>query len=134
MPNTMPETMPCTMSRTLRPGRHAGLFLALALAMPLAAATAASAACYEDLGQTGCPDREVFSYADLRRLSCQNLWYVRNNIYNEAGLCFRTAAAQAVFDNSDCTTWNAASLPLNANEQRNISRIRNVEKEKGCTK
>ena len=102
--------------------------------MPLAVTSAAETACYEDLGSTGCPDREVFSYSDLRKLSCENLWYVRNNIYNEAGLCFRTAAAQEMFDNSDCSTYDAASLPLNANEQNNISRIRKVEKEKGCTK
>lgn len=118
----------------MRCGRRAGLFLAALVAAPLAMAGAASAACYEDLGSTGCPDQEVFPYSDLRKLSCENLWYVRNNIYNEAGLCFRTAAAQEMFDNSDCSTYDAASLPLNANEQNNISRIRKVEKEKGCTK
>ncbi len=129
----MPDTTPdFAASPTAR--RRAVFILAALLVMPLAAPTAASAACYEDLGSTGCPDREVFSYSDLRKLSCQNLWYVRNNIYNEAGLCFRTAAAQAAFDNSDCTTYDAATLPLNANEQKNISRIRTVEKQKGCTK
>lgn len=131
MTSTTPKTTP---DRFKPLARRAGLFLAAVLAMPLALAGAASAACYEDLGSTGCPDREVFPYSDLRRLSCQNLWYVRNNIYNEAGLCFRTAAAQAAFDNSDCTTWDASTLPLNSNEQSNISRIRKVEKEKGCAK
>lgn len=127
MPNTTPDRFKPLAGR-------AGLFLAAALAMPFVLPGAASAACYEDLGSTGCPDREVFSYADLRRLSCQNLWYVRNNIYNEAGLCFRSATAQQMFDNSDCTTWDASTLPLNSNEQNNIARIRKVEKEKGCTK
>ncbi|CAG1012060.1 MAG: YARHG domain-containing protein [Rhizobiaceae bacterium] len=127
--------MPSTTPDRLKPlARRAGLLLAATVVAPLALTAAASAACYEDLGATGCPDQEVFPYADLRRLSCQNLWYVRNNIYNEAGLCFRTAAAQAAFDNSDCTTWDASTLPLNSNEQKNISRIRKVEKEKGCTK
>lgn len=131
MSRKMPATAkPATMRLALR----AALFLAALVAAPLALPGEAHAACYEDLGNTGCPDREVFSYADLRRLSCQNLWYVRNNIYNEAGLCFRTAAAQAAFDNSDCTTYDAASLPLNSNELKNISRIRKVEKEKGCAK
>lgn len=134
MPNTTPDTMSRPFSETMRRGRRGGLFLAALVAVPLAVTSAAEAACYEDLGSTGCPDREVFSYSDLRKLSCENLWYVRNNIYNEAGLCFRTAAAQEMFDNSDCSTYDAASLPLNANEQNNISRIRKVEKEKGCTK
>lgn len=126
----MPDTTPDLAAAR----RRAGWLLAALLAMLIAAPTAASAACYEDLGQTGCPDREVFPYADLRKLSCQNLWYVRNNIYNEAGLCFRSATAQQMFDNSDCTTYDAASLPLNGNEQQNIARIRKVEKDKGCTK
>jgi hypothetical protein len=128
----MPDTMT---DRTAPAARHrASVFLAALVAAPLAMPAAASAACYEDLGSTGCPDREVFAYSDLRKLSCQNLWYVRNNIYNEAGLCFRSAAAQQMFDNSDCTTYDAATLPLNGNEQNNIARIRKVEKEKGCTK
>lgn len=110
------------------------LGMLLGVAVLMAFPVAAQAACYEDLGATGCPDREVFSFADLRRLSCQNLWYVRNNIYNEGGLCFKTAAAQAVFDNSDCTTDNPADIVLNSFEQKNIGRIRSVEKAKGCTK
>lgn len=92
----------------------------------------ANAACYEDLGATGCTDRETFSRADLRRLSCENLWHVRNSIYDEAGFCFKTARAKAQFDNSDCTIQNASELRLNSHERANISRIRKVEMEKAC--
>lgn len=97
----------------------------------LAATTvSAQANCYEDIG---CPDRDVFSRSDLRRMSCENLWYVRNQIYNEHGYCFKTRAAKQAFDNSDCSVRNAARLDLNRKEVTNISRIRQVERQKGCT-
>ena len=130
----MNATEPETMSSRRSPSSRTILRMLLGAGALLALPAVAQAACYEDLGTTGCPDREVFSFADLKRLSCQNLWYVRNNIYNEGGLCFKTAAAQAVFDNSDCTTDNPADIVLNSFEQKNIGRIRSVEKAKGCTR
>lgn len=86
--------------------------------------------CYEGIG---CPHRDLFSRPELRRLSCQNLWYVRNRIYDDHGYCFKTAAAIREFDNSDCYVRNAARLDLNRREVQNISRIRQVERQKGCT-
>ncbi len=71
-------------------------------------------------------------YSALRQLSCDSLWTVRNSIYNDNGYCFKTAAAKAAFDNSDCTVANAANVPLNGVEKTNISRIVRVEKEKHC--
>lgn len=100
----------------------------LLLALP----TTASAACFENLGKTGCTDLESFPISHLRGLSCQNLWYVRNSIYDDHGYCFRTAAAKAEFDNSDCYETDAARLRFNKHEQTNINRIVQVEKEKGC--
>lgn len=100
----------------------------LLLALP----ATASAACFENLGATGCTDAETFDRDELRGLSCQNLWYVRNSIYNDNGYCFRTRAARAEFDNSDCFVRDAGKLRFNKHEQRNIDRIARVEKEKGC--
>ncbi len=98
----------------------------------LALPATASAACFESLGQTGCTDTEMFPISHLRALSCQNLWYVRNSIYDDHGYCFKTAAAKAEFDNSDCYENDATKLRFNRNEQTNINRIVQVEKEKGC--
>lgn len=106
------------------------MFAAAVLLLALPAT--ASAACFENLGQTGCTDREAFPISQLRRLSCQNLWYVRNSIYDDHGYCFRTAAGKAAFDNSDCYERDAAKLRFNRSEQTNINRIVQVEKEKGC--
>lgn len=103
-----------------------------AVLLVLALPHAASATCFENLGQLGCPNLETFPVDELRRLSCQNLWTVRNSIYNERGYCFRTQAAIDRFDNSDCTVTDAAQLQFNQHEEANVSRIVRVEREKGC--
>lgn len=102
-------------------------FLAL-----LAAGTAAQAACFDDLGRTGCTDREIFPTRDLRRLSCSNLWLVRNTIYDENGLCFRTKRALEIFDNDDCYVEDPGDIRFNKYERGNMDRIVRVEREKGC--
>jgi len=91
--------------------------------------TFASADCFEDLG---CPHLETFKLSQIRKLSCQNLWHVRNSIYNFRGYCFKTPTAQEAFDNSDCTVNNPAAIVFNSHEVKNISRIVKVEKEKSC--
>ena len=106
--------------------------IAIAAIMLIAAPATASAACFENLGRTGCTDMEAFTANELRSLSCQNLWYVRNSIYDDHGYCFRTAAAKLEFDNSDCYENDAGKLRFNRNEQTNINRIVQVEKEKSC--
>jgi hypothetical protein len=106
---------------------------AMLIAMTVAVfPTFAQADCFENLGNTGCPHLETFKLSELRQLSCQNLWHVRNSIYNHRGYCFKTAAAQQVFDNSDCFVTNASAIKFNQHEQKNISRIVKVEKEKSC--
>ena len=92
----------------------------------------AFAGCFENLGTIGCTHLETFGHGELRGLSCSNLWYVRNSIYNDNGYCFKTKAAQAEFDNSDCFVQDAAKLRFNKHEQSNINAIVRVEKEKGC--
>lgn len=103
--------------------------LAVSAILASTSATPTLAACYEDIG---CPSNHYIARSDLMRLSCQNLWLVRNQIYNERGYCFKTSAAIAQFDNSDCTIEDQADVPLNKYERKNISRIRSVETAKGC--
>lgn len=110
------------------PGLIAGSLVGLTLALP----APAFAACFESLGTTGCTHLESFGRDELRGLSCQNLWYVRNSIYDDNGYCFRTQAAKAHFDNSDCYVRDTAKLRFNRHEQTNVDRIVQVEKEKGC--
>jgi len=113
-----------TMESVMRVVAAALVFLALP--------ATASAGCFENLGRTGCTHQETFAREELRTLSCQNLWYVRNSIYNDNGYCFKTKAAKAEFDNSDCFVNDTAKLRFNKHEQANIDGIVRVEKEKGC--
>jgi hypothetical protein len=89
----------------------------------------ARADCFEIIG---CTDSEYYSRQDLRKLSCQNLWYVRNRIYDENGYCFKTRRAKRQFSNVGCAYWNEAAVPLNAFERANVLLIRRVERQKGC--
>jgi hypothetical protein len=103
---------------------------AAAAAVLLAVASGpASAACFELIG---CTDSDYFSKSDLKQLSCDALWSVRNTIYNENGYCFKTKRAKKAFDNTDCTVKNAANLHFNSYESTNILRIKSVESQKGC--
>jgi len=101
------------------------------ISMAVLAATSgvARADCYELIG---CSDSDRFSRADLRQLSCENLWHVRNRIYDEAGYCFKTARGKAAFDNSDCHVRTESRLKLSRLERNNIETIRQVERQKGC--
>lgn len=103
---------------------------ALTVVAVFAMAGSAGAACFEDIG---CTDSDAYARSALRQLSCENLWFTRNTIYNEHGLCFKTAAGRAQFDNSDCSVNNPAKVKLNRTERANVAKIRQVEQEMGCT-
>jgi hypothetical protein len=89
-----------------------------------------SAACFES--GVGCTNSELIPYPALRRLSCDALWTVRNTIYYENGYCFQTVRGQAAFDNSSCAYTDAGMVPLNTYERENVSRVVQVERERGC--
>src|SRR4051794_13023496 len=68
----------------------------------LSATIPVAAACYEDVG---CTNDHVMPYPALQGLSCEQLWTVRNAIFQENGFCFRTKRALAVFSNDGCTSY-----------------------------
>jgi len=98
----------------------AGLFVSASPAM---------SACFELIG---CTDREYFSESQLRRLSCDALWTVRNTIFYENGYCFQTAKGQAVFGNAGCKYTVSGKVPLNKYERANVETVKKVEARKGC--
>ena len=61
--------------------------------------------------------------------SCYDLWYERNQIYDDNGFCFKTQLGQETFDNSDCYTNNAQ---LTRAEQKRVAQIKAEEKRKRC--
>ena len=115
------------MSR-IRSSRLVGSAAPVAFAL-FAAATPVAAACYEDVG---CTNDHVMPYPALQSLSCEQLWTVRNAIFQENGFCFRTKRALAVFSNDGCTSHVSGDLPLNHFEQENVSRVLKVERQMAC--
>ena len=72
-------------------------------------------------GGTGYAQR----YANM---SCDELWYARNQIYAEAGYCFKTAAALRVFGYRCYPPYGH----LSRGEQRQVSEIQRWEARFGC--
>lgn len=64
--------------------------------------------------------------------TCSDLWLARNQIYKEAGLCFKTAAAIRTFGNAGCQFDDAEGVPLTSDQQGDIDDIVAVERRKGC--
>lgn len=65
---------------------------------------------------------------DLAGMSCNELWYARNQIYARNGYCFRTARARAVF--------GAGCFPpygqLSGWERSRVNQIQMWEGRNGC--
>ena len=62
--------------------------------------------------------------------SCEELWFMRNDIYNMRGYCFTTPKAKATFKNSDCVSTKPHII--NSFERHNVAVIEQVERQKGC--
>lgn len=103
----------------------AGLVLGLS-----AQQTPAQANCYEIIG---CSNSAYFKISDLKKLGCQPLWEVRNWIYKENGLCFKTPKAIKAFGSAGCLYDDVTAVPLNQFEQYNVKAVRKVEAQKGCS-
>jgi hypothetical protein len=107
----------------------AGLVIAAAVAAMVLQPSRASANCYELIG---CTNKDYFKPAQLKQLSCYNLWTVRNTIYKKNGYCFKTIKAKEEFGNAGCIYHDMGAVPLNAYERANVGAIVKVEKQKGC--
>jgi YARHG domain-containing protein len=85
--------------------------------------------CYENVG---CPHKDRISEAQIRDLSCQNLWLVRNTIFHQRGYCFQTTRGRAEFDNSRCSASSISELKLSHVEKANVATLKKLERRKGC--
>lgn len=94
-----------------------------------AAPAPARANCYEIIG---CSDSQYFKGSDLKQLSCQALWEVRNWIYKERGYCFKTPKAIKAFGNAGCLYDDIEQVPLNQFEAYNVKAVKKAEANKGC--
>jgi hypothetical protein len=108
----------------VRAGAAAGFLMMVSLG-----AAPAKADCFEVIG---CTNSDWFDSDDLEEFSCENLWHVRNRIYDEHGYCFSTARGREYFDNSDCWINDQTDVELSEIETHNVDEIVEVEEENGC--
>jgi hypothetical protein len=92
--------------------------------------TAAKAVCIN--GDVFCSDQHAFSKQLLRNLSCDDLWSLRNTIFDEHGYCFPQQLEAGRFNNRDCAVDVFSNLDLNRNERDNVSVILEMERAKLC--
>jgi hypothetical protein len=69
---------------------------------------------------------------DMAGLSCNQLFYRRNSLFNAAGYCFRTPRAIRVFGNAGCRYDNEFDVPLSDRDRQVMTTIREVERIKRC--
>ena len=72
------------------------------------------------------------SFALSQRLSCSELWYERNNIFKDAGYCFKTPRAIRTFGNAGCAYDSEYDVPLSERDRQRVNAIKRIEREKGC--
>ncbi len=70
------------------------------------------------------------AFADV----CSDLWTERNQIYKQAGYCFKTAQAIRVFGNAGCAYDDVRDVPLSARAQQRINQIVRMERAYNCVR
>ncbi len=68
----------------------------------------------------------------LAQASCASLWMDRNQIYKDAGYCFKTARAIRAFGNAGCSFDNMNDVPLSARQRAAVNDIVAQERGMGC--
>jgi len=76
----------------------------------------------------------IYSTPGLAQDRCYSLWLERNQIYKDAGYCFKTARAIRTFGNAGCIYDDARDVILSANERRRIAAIVRAERSLGCSR
>ena len=74
----------------------------------------------------------TFAAAAQAQDRCGDLWYQRNDIYKQAGYCFRTAQAIRVFGNAGCLYDDQADVPLSSRERARVNEIVRQERALRC--
>jgi hypothetical protein len=74
----------------------------------------------------------ALSAPGLAQDACYDLWFERNQIYKDAGYCFRTTRAIRTFGNAGCAYDNERDVPLSSQDRRRIAQIVQMERRYGC--
>ncbi|QGM96518.1 YARHG domain-containing protein [Methylocystis parvus] len=68
----------------------------------------------------------------VAQASCASLWSERNQIYKDAGYCFKTARAIRAFGNAGCSYDDINDVPLSARQRAAVRDIVAEERRMGC--
>jgi hypothetical protein len=79
-----------------------------------------------------CVEPVYVAKSQLKPLSCETLWILRNSIYKDHKYCFKTARAINWFGNAGCLYDEVSDVPLPKVQRGNISRIKLIEAAKAC--
>ena len=60
---------------------------------------------------------------------CDDLWFARNLVFDQAGYCFGSPLGRVIFDNSDCTTNTPV---LDDEAQAFVAWVKGLEKLESC--
>ncbi|MBL8905297.1 MAG: YARHG domain-containing protein [Rhizobiales bacterium] len=108
--------------------RKALILTAILLGTTVAGAPA-HAICFDPLG---CSNTKRYNTRDLRKLNCDELWFVRNAILDDHNYCFKTEKGISAFGNDGCAFDDIADLELNSFERFNLKAIQQMEQNKRC--
>ena len=79
-----------------------------------------------------CVENVDIKPEEIKTMSCDQLWVLRNSIYDDAGFCFSSARAAEHFSNQGCSYSDERLVPLNDYQRSNIKVFRDMEAKKGC--
>lgn len=74
----------------------------------------------------------LFAAGPAAAQSCEDLWYERNEIYKNAGYCFRTQRGIAAFGNAGCLYDRQEDVPLSSWQRRRVADIVRQERAWRC--
>lgn len=102
--------------------------LSLVVATTFAVPATANAGCH----LIDCVENVYVQPKEIATRSCEDLWLLRNSIWNDAGYCFKTQRAVKSFGTHTCRHADQAAVPLNDYQRANVKTIRAVETANGC--
>jgi hypothetical protein len=71
--------------------------------------------------------------SEYARYSCSELWVARNQIYKDAGYCFKTSRGVRYFGNAGCQFDNQSDVRLSRSDRQAVDEIVRIEARKGCS-
>lgn len=70
--------------------------------------------------------------AQAQSLECEQLWYERNLVFAEGGLCYRSRLGASLFGDLPCTLQRSGDVFLNQEDRQIVSSIQAREQALGC--